>query len=334
MKFTEGHYTVFLLTGKGSVSLHLPAAFGKFMFFYLHVILFHQRVFAPVICSSSYGPGHGRSVSLSSYPTSRRFSDTSSKRKRTMEGGDGERREGEGGVSQSSGGQSILVSSGGGVSSVLGAVRVASTVVTNVVRPVVSTPVPIASKSPHDRKPTLPQTQLLIGPGATGNTATASAGGGGYYSSSSPNPVSASAGQGGLVTNLVLGGTFQAPPTVQLVTPPPPQNPASPASAPLTHSNGPLPLPMLQSHILPSASLAPSSGQKPITQVQYILPTLSANNPKSPSPQQASQPTSIFTLPTALPTHASLANGKQSGYVSSPAVGVVSPGARGEDIHI
>ncbi|XP_048007898.1 protein capicua homolog isoform X2 [Megalobrama amblycephala] len=287
-----------------------------------------KRVFAPVICSSSYGPGHGRSVSLSSYPTSRRFSDTSSKRKRTMEGGDGERREGEGGVSQSSGGQSILVSSGGGVSSVLGAVRVASTVVTNVVRPVVSTPVPIASKSPHDRKPALPQTQLLIGPGATGNTATASAGGGGYYSSSSPNPVSASAGQGGLVTNLVLGGTFQAPPTVQLVTPPPPQNPASPASAPLTHSNGPLPLPMLQSHILPSASLAPSSGQKPITQVQYILPTLSANNPKSPSPQQASQPTSIFTLPTALPTHASLANGKQSGYVSSPAVGVVSPGAR------
>ncbi|KAI2655335.1 hypothetical protein H4Q32_017714 [Labeo rohita] len=287
-----------------------------------------RRVFAPVICSTSYGPGHGRSVSLSSYPTSRRFSDASSKRKRTVEGGDGERREGEGGGSQSSAGQSILVSSGGGVSSVLGAVRVASTVVTNVVRPVVSTPVPIASKSPHDRKPAPPQTQLLIGPGTTGNPATASAGGGGYYSSSSPNPVSASGAQGGLVTNLVLGGTFQAPPAVQLVTPPPPQNPASPASAPLAHSNGPLPLPVLQSHILPSASIAPSSGQKPITQVQYILPTLSTNNPKSPSPQQASQPTSIFTLPTALPTHASLANGKQSGYVSSPAVGVVSPGAR------
>lgn len=250
-----------------------------------------------------------------------------------MEGGDGERREGEGGGSQSSAGQSILVSSGGGVSSVLGAVRVASTVVTNVVRPVVSTPVPIASKSPHDRKPAPPQTQLLIGPGTTGNPATASAGGGGYYSSSSPNPVSASGAQGGLVTNLVLGGTFQAPPAVQLVTPPPPQNPASPASAPLAHSNGPLPLPVLQSHILPSASIAPSSGQKPITQVQYILPTLSTNNPKSPSPQQASQPTSIFTLPTALPTHASLANGKQSGYVSSPAVGVVSPGARGKDAY-
>uniref|UniRef100_A0A8C2HL44 Protein capicua homolog n=1 Tax=Cyprinus carpio TaxID=7962 RepID=A0A8C2HL44_CYPCA len=287
-----------------------------------------KRVFAPVICSSSYGPGHGRSVSLSSYPTSRHFSDASSKRKRALEGGDGERREGEGAVSQPSLGQSILVSSAGGVSSVLGAVRVASTVVTNVVRPVVSTPVPIASKSPHDRKPAPPQTQLLIGPGTTGNLATASAGGGGYYSSSSPIPVSASGAQGGLVTNLVLGGTFQAPPAVQLVTPPPPQNPASPASAPLTHSNGPLPLSVLQSHILPSASITPLSGQKPITQVQYILPTLSTNNPKSPSPQQASQPTSIFTLPTALPTHASLANGKQSGYVSSPAVGVVSPGAR------
>ncbi|XP_016123218.1 protein capicua homolog isoform X4 [Sinocyclocheilus grahami] len=166
-----------------------------------------KRVFAPVICSSSYGPGHGRSVSLSSYPSSRRFSDVSSKRKRAVEGGDGERREGEGAVSQHSAGQSILVSSAGGVSSVLGAVRVASTVVTNVVRPVVSTPVPIASKSPHDRKPALPQTQLLIGPGTTGNPATASCGG-------------------------------------------------------------------------------------------------------------------------ALPTHASLANGKQSGYVSSPAVGVVNPGAR------
>lgn len=228
---------------------------------------------------------------------------------------------------QSSVGQSILVSSGGGVSSVLGAVRMASTVVTNVVRPVISTPVPIASKSPHERKLGPPQTQLIIGPGAAGNAPTPAAGGGGYYSSLSSSP---SAGQGGLVTNLVLGGTFQAPPAVQLVTPPP-QNPASPASASLTHSNGPLSLPVLQPHILPSASLAPPSGQKPITQVQYILPTLSTNNPRSPSPQQASQPTNIFTLPTALPSHASLANGKQSGYVSNPAVGVVSPGARGEN---
>ncbi|XP_036450828.1 protein capicua homolog isoform X4 [Colossoma macropomum] len=294
-----------------------------------------KRVFAPVICSSSSGPGQGRSVSLSSYPSSRHFSDAASKRKRGMEGGEGERKDAEGGASHSSiplssSGQSILVSSGGGggggVSSMLGlgAVRVASTVVTNVVRPVVSTPVPIASKSPHERKPAIPQAQLLIGSGAAGGGA---AGGGGYYSSSSPSPVSAGGtSQGGLVTNLVLGSPFQAPPAVQLITPPPPpQNPASPAMATATQSNGPMPVPLLQPHILPTASLAPPTGQKPITQVQYILPTLSANNPKSPSPQQPSQPTSVFTLPTAPPT---LANGKQSGYASSPAVGVVSPGAR------
>ncbi|XP_066538726.1 protein capicua homolog isoform X3 [Hoplias malabaricus] len=46
-----------------------------------------KKVFAPVICSSSSGPGHGRSISLSSFPSSRHFSDTS-KRKRGMEGGE------------------------------------------------------------------------------------------------------------------------------------------------------------------------------------------------------------------------------------------------------
>ncbi|XP_066538725.1 protein capicua homolog isoform X2 [Hoplias malabaricus] len=289
-----------------------------------------KKVFAPVICSSSSGPGHGRSISLSSFPSSRHFSDTS-KRKRGMEGGEGERKDADGGVSHSSiplssTGQSIAVSSGGSsVSSVLGlgGLRVASTVVTNVVRPVVSTPVPIASKSPHERKP-IPQTQLLIGSGAAGG---GTSGGGGYYTSSSPSPISAGgSSQGGVVTNLVLSSHFQAPPAVQLITPPPPpQNSPSPAQTTPTQTNGPVPVPLLQPHILPTASLAPPTGQKPITQVQYILPTLSANNPKSPSPQQPSQPTSVFTLPTAPPT---LANGKQSGYASSPAVGVVSPGAR------
>lgn len=239
-----------------------------------------------------------------------------------IEGGEGERRDGESGASHclplSSSGQSVSV----GTSSTLGAVRVASTIVTNVVRPVVSTPVPIASKSTHDRKATAPQAQLLIGPGV------APSGGSGYYSSSSPSPVTAHGGQGGL--NLVLGGTFQAPSAVQLITPPPAQNPASPATVTPTQSNGPAPLPLLQPHILPTASPAPSVGQKTVTQVQYILPTLSANNPKSPSPQQPGQATSIFTLPTAPPTLASVANGKQSGYTSGPAVGVVSPGARGE----
>ncbi|XP_053480939.1 protein capicua homolog isoform X2 [Ictalurus furcatus] len=281
-----------------------------------------KRVFAPVICSSASGPGHGRSISLSSYPSSRHSSDTSVKRKRVIEGGEGERRDGEAGASHclplSSSGQSISASA----SSTLGAVRVASTIVTNVVRPVVSTPVPIASKSTQDRKAAAPQTQLVIGSGVAGSGTTM----GGYYSSSSPSPVTAPGGQGGL--NLVLGGTFQAPSAVQLVTPPPCQNPASLATVTPTQCNGPAPLPLLQPHILPTASPAPSAGQKAVTQVQYILPTLSANNPKSPSPQLPSQPTSIFTLPTAPPTLASVANGKQSGYTSGPAVGMVSPGAR------
>lgn len=283
-----------------------------------------------MICSSAPGPGHGRSVSLSSYPSSRPSSETSLKRKRVIEGGEGERRDAESCVShclpQSSSGQSISVST----SSTLGAARVASTIVTNVVRPVVSTPVQIASKSAQDRKATTPQAQLLIGSGMAGSGATlAPSGGSGYYSSSSPSPVTAPGGQGGL--NLVLGGTFQAPSAVQLITSPPSQHPASPATVTPTQSNGPAPLPLLQPHILPTASPAPSAGQKAVTQVQYILPTLSANNPKSPSPQQPSQPTSIFTLPTAPPTLASVANGKQSGYTSGPAVGVVSPGARGEE---
>lgn len=232
--------------------------------------------------------------------------------------------------------------------------RIASTVVTNVMRPVISTPLPIASKprdggtssSPHpsERKSLTPQQQpqLLIGsPSGSGATTT----GGGYYSSSSPNPIGAGLGPGGVVTNLVLGGALPPQPSVQLITPSPQPLPSHQQALPPTavsaqHSqtNGPLPLPLLQPQFLPASSLAPP-GSKAITQVQYILPTLPANtNPKSP-PQQLSQPTSVFNLPTAPPTHVSLANGKQqgagplTGYTSSPAVGVVSPGTRGESVN-
>uniref|UniRef100_A0A7N6BZB5 Protein capicua homolog n=1 Tax=Anabas testudineus TaxID=64144 RepID=A0A7N6BZB5_ANATE len=210
----------------------------------------------------------------------------------------------------------------------IGTVRVASTVVTNVMRPVISTPLPIASKprdggtssSPHppERKSLTPQQQpqFLIGSGSgVGATAT----GGGYYSSSSPNPISAGVGPGGVVTNLVLGGALPAQPAVQLITPSPqPQPsqqqtlPSTAVPAPHSQTNGPLSLPLLQPQFLPASSLAPPGG-KAITQVQYILPTLPANtNPKSP-PQQLSQPTSVFNLPTAPPAHMSLANGKQQG---------------------
>ncbi|XP_023131819.2 protein capicua homolog isoform X2 [Amphiprion ocellaris] len=338
-----------------------------------------KRVFAPVICSSassssSHHTSHGRSVSLSSYPTSKRYDEGRSggggfldhKRKERGEGKDTFGGDGGGNVQAPSlslsSGQSVMSPSsaeGPPSSSVgslganpllnIGAVRVASTVVTNVMRPVISTPLPIASKprdggtssSPHppERKSLTPQQhpQLLIGSGSASGTA---ATGGGYYSSSSPNPVSASVGPGGVVTNLVLGGTLSAQPAVQLITPSPqPQHSQQQAlsstavSAPHSQTNGPLPLNLLQPQFLPASSLAPPGG-KAITQVQYILPTLPATtNPKSP-PQQLSQPTSIFNLPAAPPAHVSLANGKQqgtsslTGYTSSPAVGVVSPGTR------
>nr|XP_046255070.1 protein capicua homolog isoform X3 [Scatophagus argus] len=336
-----------------------------------------KRVFAPVICSSALSSSshtpHGRSVSLSSYPTSKRydegrsggggFSDHRRKERGEGEGKDTFVSEVGGGVQATSlshsSGQSVISTSGAGgppSSSVgslggnpllgVGAVRVASTVVTNVMRPVISTPLPIASKprdggtssSPHppERKSLTPQQQpqLLIGSGPGGG---ATATGGGYYSSSSPNPVGAGSG---VVTNLVLGGALSAQPAVQLITPSPqPQPsqqqalPSTAVSAPHSQTNGPLPLPLLQPQFLPASSLAPPGG-KAITQVQYILPTLPTNaHPKSP-PQQLSQPTSIFNLPTAPPTHVSLANGKQqgtsslTGYTSSQTVGVVSPGTR------
>lgn len=311
---------------------------------------------------------------MSSYPPSRRFDDGRQSgggfsNHRRKERGEGEGKDtfaGEecGGLQATSlslsSGQSVISTSPAGVtpsSSVnplgtnpllgSGTVRVASTVVTNVMHPVISTPLPIASKpreggtssSPHppERKSLTPQhqPQLLVG-SAGGVTAT----GGGYYSSSSPNPV----GPGSGVTNLVLGGTLSAQPAVQLITPAPqPQSsqhqtlPSTVVSAPHSQTNGPMPLPLLQPQFLPASSLAPPAG-KAITQVQYILPTLPAHNhPKSP-PQQLSQTSSIFNLPTVPPTHASLANGKQqvtgslTGYTPSQAVGVVSPGTRGESL--
>ncbi|XP_078789687.1 protein capicua homolog isoform X6 [Oryzias latipes] len=293
-----------------------------------------KRVFAPVICSSassssSHHTPHGRSVSLSSYPSSKRYDEGRS-------GGGGlsdhrrkERREGEGKdnfvveggrsvqappLSLSSGHSVISTSLAGGPppSSAgslgtnpllgIGTVRVASTAVTNVMRPVISSPLPIASKpreggsssSPHppERKSLTPQQQpqLLFSPGVGGGAA---ATGGGYYSSSSPNP----AGAGGVVTNLVLGGALPAQSAVQLITPSPPSQlphqqalPSTAVSATHSQSNGPLPVPLIQPQFLPASSLAP---------------------------------------PGAPPTHVSLSNGKQQGAsLPAGAVGVVSPGSR------
>ncbi|RVE66778.1 hypothetical protein OJAV_G00110750 [Oryzias javanicus] len=177
----------------------------------------------------------------------------------------------------------------------LNGVRMAPTVVTNVVRPIASTPVPIARKSvegavaissiPQDRKAAL----LMDGGGAQQMPITT---GGGYLSSSSsPVPVSVTP-SGCLVTNLVLGGCFPAVQPVQLITPQ--------ALQPHTQTHPPI----LQPQLHPSAATPPTC-PKPLAQVQYVLPS------KSPSPPQLTHQ-QILTMP---------ANGVQSGAGTT-----VSPG--------
>ncbi|XP_053540057.1 protein capicua homolog isoform X2 [Ictalurus punctatus] len=213
-----------------------------------------------------------------------------------------------------------------------GTVRTAPTVVTNVVRPVTSAPITIASKPAEMGMPLgAPspdgKSKLLIGGGgAAGSGAIA---GCGYFSASSPKPV----GQGGLVTGLVLGGAFPNPPTVQLITPPQPLQGTTTING--ASNNSTMPLPLLQPQFLPAASLTPPTNGKQVTQVQYILPTLPATATlNSPSSQQTHQSAGVLALPTALPTHLSLSNGLHAGagpgmrYASMPAVGGVSPGGR------
>ncbi|XP_042150855.1 protein capicua homolog [Oncorhynchus tshawytscha] len=303
-----------------------------------------QRVFQPVVRSSlpyatstSHADSHSDSTKGNTGGSTGESSER--KRKRGMEGGEegsGESKRGGGGgqvPSNSIPGSAPFNSTpalGYGLTQVLSAVRMAPTMVTNVVCPIASTPIPITSKPmegpialsalPGEKKATL----LIGGPGAVGGPITA---GGGYLSSSSPNPVSV--GPGGLqVTSLVLGGAFPNQ-SIQLIAPP--QHLLSP-----THSTLPLPLPLLQPQFLPAASLTSAGGAKPgLTQVQYILPILSSvsANPKSPSPQLTQQPTGVLTLPSTLPTHVFQANGIHSGAgagIRYAAVGGVSPGARAQ----
>ncbi len=192
----------------------------------------------------------------------------------------------------------------------LGPVRMAPTMVTNVVRPIASTPIPIASKPvegavtlsslPQDKKAT-----LLIGGGGP-QQLPITAGGGYLSSSSSPGPVSVTPlGGSGLVTNLVLEGSFPAAQPVQLVTPQP-------------HVQNPLPVLPPQPHpTAATSSLTPPAGPKPLAQVQYILPTESPSSPQLTHQQILS-----------LPTNAALANGVHSG--AGLRVASVSPGTRGE----
>lgn len=194
-----------------------------------------------------------------------------------------------------------------GLTQVFGAVRMAPTMVTNVVRPIASTPIPFASKPvegaitlsplPQDKKAT-----LLIGAGGSQELPIA-AGGGYLSSSSSPGPLSVTpVGGSSLVTSLVLGGSFPAAQPVQHLTPQPPQ----------LHAQTPLPI--LQPQLHPTAatsSLTPPAGSKPLAQVQYILPTESPSSPQFTHQQ-------ILSLPSA-----AVANGTHSG------AGIrVSPGTR------
>ncbi|XP_032391775.1 protein capicua homolog isoform X2 [Etheostoma spectabile] len=186
-------------------------------------------------------------------------------------------------------------------------VRVAPTVATNVVRPIVCTPVPIASKPvegavtlsslPQDKKAT-----LLIGGGGPQQLPITA--GGGYLSSSSPGPVSVTpVGGSGLVTSLVLGGSFPTVQPVQLLNPQP-------------HAQ--TPLPVLQPQLHPTAaisSLTPLGCPKPLAQVQYVLPT------ESPSSPQLTQQQIL-----SLPSNAALANGVHSG--AGIRIASVSPGTR------
>ncbi|XP_056154056.1 protein capicua homolog [Lampris incognitus] len=257
------------------------------------------------------------------------------KRKRGMDGGEegsegGSKRGGEAAAAVGGGGevkQTVSASISGsniqttstlaqhGLTQVLGAVRMAPTVVTNVVRPIASTPIPIASKPiegavtlsplPQDRKAT-----LLIG-GARPQQLPITAGGG-YLSSSPPsNTVSVSAAGGnGLVTSLVVGGAFQAAQPMQLLSPQP-QQPS---------------LSLLQPQLLPTdttSSLLPPAGAKSLLQFQYLLPS---DSPSAPPLTQ--QPTGVLAQPSAPPTNASLANGVQSGAGVGLRYASVSPGTR------
>lgn len=142
-----------------------------------------------------------------------------------------------------------------GLTQVLGAVRTSPTMVTNVVRPIASTPEEGAvtgNSLPQDKK-----AALLIGGGGPQQLPIA-AGGGYLSSSSSPGPVSVTpVGGSGLVTSLVLGGSF-----------------------PATHNH--------TSGV--TSTITPPAGPKPLAQVQYILPTEGPSSPQLTHQQILSLP--------------------------------------------
>ncbi|XP_041091097.1 protein capicua homolog [Polyodon spathula] len=307
-------------------------------------------------------------------------------------------------------------------------VRMASTVVTSVVKPVSSTPVPIASKPASlpcppaelqlsgrvfnqqgvpgggavsvvyaEKRPpavlgaTQPTQQIVIGPTSAGllprytsstppfSFATTSSP---SSSCSSPHAAFSVAGGGGVLTSLVVGGGgaigiggpqhgFGGPPqgtAVHLIGPH--QQPQSYHSSGCAVNNSTglaagkgSSLGLIQSPAQFLSAAAPSCGPKGVTQVQYILPTLSpgavamggAGKAGLPHPsqqlppthhhppqqqQQQQQPASIhFTLPAPPPGPSQAANGKAVGVVTGATppqqqnlAACNSPGSRAQSI--
>ncbi|XP_050786405.1 protein capicua homolog isoform X6 [Gopherus flavomarginatus] len=179
-----------------------------------------------------------------------------------------------------------------------GLARTASTVVTNVVKPVSSTPVPIASKpfprgageggpllSPPPLEPAPPPLAVL---GGAKPEAVPVGRIGLLYADKKPPPAASQApsphvvvgpmskvpaAPGNMVTNLLVGqagGTASGPAPVT-VLPPQPSVQFITQNPPGTGPNGPVPLGILQPQGLLSGAPGKAGG---ITQVQYILPTL------------------------------------------------------------
>ncbi|XP_070970027.1 protein capicua homolog isoform X3 [Oncorhynchus clarkii lewisi] len=217
-----------------------------------------QRVFQPVVRSSlpyatstSHADSHSDSTKGNTGGSTGESSER--KRKRGMEGGEegsGESKRGGGGgqvPSNSIPGSAPFTSTpalGYGLTQVLGAVRMAPTMVTNVVCPIASTPIPITSKPmegpialsalPGEKKATL----LIGGPGAVAQT---------------QSPVL----QSKMLVPMATVRTGSTPPQpISHVAPPlPVQNGALPGNK-IIHI---APMPMVQTNVHPAGAVHPGS---------------------------------------------------------------------------
>ncbi|XP_055732236.1 protein capicua homolog isoform X3 [Salvelinus fontinalis] len=224
-----------------------------------------QRAFQPVVRSSlpyatstSHADSHSDSTKGNTGGSTGESSER--KRKRGMEGGEegsGESKRGGGGgqvPSNSIPGSAPFTSTpalGYGLTQVLGAVRMAPTMVTNVVCPIASTPIPITSKPmegpialsalPGEKKATL----LIGGPGAVGGPITAGV--------QAQSPVL----QSKMLVPIATVRTGSTPPQpISHVAPPlPVQNGAIPGNKIIQIA----PMPMVQTNVHPAGAVHPGS---------------------------------------------------------------------------